>query len=334
MSETPQVEEIKTEAEKTDSAISPDGYVQIPIIGIQIEREVFPWVVAGILCSFVLGWSFLQALPAIWFDEEGYYSHGILVPFMTLAVIYMRREQIRSQPVSSSPWGIPILLVGLSLVLSGRVIDNISLAAFGFILCLIGGVYFAFGNKIGRITLTPLLFLIFMMPFLGFIIDTTTNPLQLISTRIAEKMLLIVGFQVDIPASNPTLIILGSGYDMMVGGPCSGFKLILSLAAFTIFFVMISNLGLWKNLVLFALAIPLALFVNGLRIMLIGVVGNMGMVNPDGWMSMKLREWGGKEDIGMVFHDYSGYLTLIVCFVILHYIVKFLEGKQPNEKPS
>jgi exosortase/archaeosortase family protein len=54
------------------------------------------------------------------------------------------------------------------------------------------------------------------------------------------------------------------------------------------------------NLIFAASILPLALFINGLRIALIGVVGNA---------------WG--PEAGAQFHDYSGYITLILCFFIL-----------------
>lgn len=319
--------------------LSPDGEgekypdeVIIPILGIRLPRAIFPWLIIALFSALLLGWSFLTSLPPMWFDEEGYYSHGILVPFMTLAVIYMRRDQIRKQPIGSSWLGFAVMLIGLGMVLEGRSIGNMSISGFGFILSLIGGVYFAFGKHIGRICLAPFLFLIFMMPFLGYIIDLTTNRLQIMSTVVASKMLSLVGFQNMIPDGFPTLILMDH-YELNIGGPCSGFKLILSLTAFTTFFVMISSLGLWKDIFLFAITIPLALLINGLRIMLIGIVGEYGTINPGAWWAVKMRELGKNSDVGLVFHDYSGYITLIVCFIILHYTVKLLE-RRPSVAPA
>ncbi|MCL6624243.1 MAG: exosortase/archaeosortase family protein, partial [Fimbriimonadales bacterium] len=172
---------------------------------------------------------------------------------------------------------------------------------------------------VARHLLGPLLFLVFMMPVLGWFIDNFTNPLQVISTRIAEKMLNIAGFQTAISPVYPTRIDMNN-YTLIVGGPCSGFKLILALTAFAVFFLMISKMSWWRSLVFIALILPLALFINGLRIMLIGVVGENGSHPLFSW----LRNYG--DDPGLVFHDYSGYITLIVCFLILNVIVKYLEG--------
>jgi exosortase len=318
-----------------DGALVASNEVEIPLIGIKLPRDVVPWLVAGLAAMLLMGWFFLSKLPDVWFDEEGYYSHGLLIPFMTMAAIYMRREKLRAEPVGTSKIGLVIMLLGLLALVASRMIENLSLGNFSFMVTLIGACYFAFGSKVSRHLVGPLLFLIFMMPVLGFLIDIWTNPLQIASTRIAEKMLNVVGYDTDMSAAQPTVIHMNN-YTLNVGGPCSGFKLILSLTAFTAFFVMISKLGWKKNLTLFALSLPLALFINGLRIMLIGVVGEgqtsfTPVISP---FASWLRGYG--EDAGMVFHDYSGYGTLLICFVILHFIVRALEGKEkkPDAEPA
>jgi exosortase len=313
-----------------DGSVVAVDEVEIPLIGVKLPRNVLPWIVAGLASMLLMGWFFLSKLPDVWFDEEGYYSHGLLIPFMTMAAIYMRRDKLKAEPLGTSIIGLILLILGLLALAAARMIDNLSLGNFAFMLTLIGGAYFAFGAKVSKHLLGPLLFLIFMMPVLGWLIDIWTNPLQIASTRIAEKMLNIVSYSTDMSLAQPTVIHMNN-YTLNVGGPCSGFKLILSLTAFTAFFVMISKLGWKKNLLLFALTLPLALFINGLRIMLIGVVGEAqttyaAVLTP---FANWLRNYG--DDAGMVFHDYSGYGTLLICFVILHFIVRALEGKEKKE---
>jgi exosortase/archaeosortase family protein len=92
--------------------------------------------------------------------------------------------------------------------------------------------------------------------------------------------------------------------------PCSGLKLLLALTAFTIFFVLIARLKWWANLLALGMIPVLAILINGLRIALIGVVGDT---------------WG--QDAGMTFHDYSGYITLIICFMILFKIFRWMGWK-------
>ncbi len=369
--------------EKTQPVLNkpatPEGYTALPL-GITLPSPMVPWLLVGIIATLLLGWTFLRTLPETWFHEEGYYSHGILVPFMALAIIYMRRDQISKEPLGSSWFGAVVVFMGLAALIVGRRLDNASMQSAGFIACLIGGSFFAFGKQIARHLFGPLMFLVFMVPVLGYLIDATTNPLQLISTNIANKMLNIVGYNTFIAPAYPTLVQMDN-YSLNVGGPCSGFKLILSLTAFTVFFVMFCNLGRFKSTILalfsafvgiaaafvlrnkvnnetilflmwlatmtgtysllayltktswadsrgsfliFFVNPILALFINGLRIMLIGVVGENSGSSMISWM----YKYG--DDPGMVFHDWSGYITLVICFIVLNYITKFVEGKKSD----
>ncbi|MER3466942.1 MAG: hypothetical protein C4340_07675, partial [Armatimonadota bacterium] len=190
--------------------------MHVPLLGVEIERALLPGIGLCLGAVLVLGWSFLTELPRFWFGEEGYYSHGLLVPFMSIAVFYMRREALAKAEKGSSIAGFIGLLLGALLFLSGRLIDNLSIQAGAFILMLVGGTYYVFGAKVGRLTLGPILFLIFMMPALGWIIDATTNPLQIMSTKIATKMLNIVGYQTYVSPINPTFVDMNS-YSFQVG---------------------------------------------------------------------------------------------------------------------
>jgi len=307
--------------------------VEIPLIGVKLPRASVPWLLAGLVAMLWMGWFFLKGLPEVWFDEEGYYSHGLLIPFMAMAAIYMRRDKIRQETVSSSRFGLVVMLVGLLALVASAIIDNLSLGGFFFMVTVLGACLYVFGKGVTKHLVGPILFLIFMLPVLGWLIDIWTNPLQIASTHIAEKMLNIVGYRTDMSGAQPTVVHMNN-YTLNVGGPCSGFKLILSLTAFTAFFVMISRLGWKKNLLLFAITLPLALFINGLRIMLIGVVGEgqtsfTPLISP---FATWLTNYG--DDAGMVFHDYSGYGTLLICFVILHFIVRALEPKQTKDEKN
>jgi exosortase/archaeosortase family protein len=63
----------------------------------------------------------------------------------------------------------------------------------------------------------------------------------------------------------------------------------------------------WSNLAMIALIVPLGLIINGLRIALIGMVG----------------DYNGKEAAN-TFHDWSGWITLVICFIILSRIARIL----------
>ena len=152
----------------------------------------------------------------------------------------------------------------------------------------------------------PVFYLLFALPIWSGFVNNYTNPLQTYSTDVAFFLLQLFGSAHKV---NSTDILVGSFW-LNVGVPCSGLKLVLAITAFTCFFVLIGGLRFWANVLMFAAIIPLCLFINGLRIALIGVVGHA---------------YG--DEAGMTFHDYSGYITLIVCFFILFKFARILGWK-------
>jgi exosortase len=158
------------------------------------------------------------------------------------------------------------------------------------------------------LALSPsILYLLFALPIWTGFIDNYTNKLQVVSTKVASIILSGVGYQVY--QAQPTELMLDN-FELNVAVPCSGLKLLVAVTAFTVFFMLIARLRWWANAIMLASVLPLCLFINGLRIGLIGIVG----------------EESGRA-AGLAFHDYSGYITLLVCFFILFKFARVLGWK-------
>jgi exosortase len=256
---------------------------------------------------FALFWGLFKDLPALWFGEDGYYSHGILVPFISMYVIYRWWPSLKTVEVKPAYFAIIPLLAVLYFVRASVAFFVHPVSSVLLVVTLLFSIAFVGGWRWMLAVAIPTIYLAFALPIWNMAITFYTNPLQVLSTRVAEKMLFWSGFN---PQREGNIIYL-EHYTLDVGVPCSGLKLVLALYAFTIFFAMIANLRWWANAILILLIpLPLALFINGLRIALIGVVGvNYG------------------SEAGHSFHDYSGYITLLICFFVLFKIFRWLGWK-------
>lgn len=264
----------------------------------------------GVVFAVGLGlffWPLIQFLPKLWGSADGYFSHGYLIPAISGYIVYKWWPRLRTIPVRPS-WLALVLLLGVLWVSKIAVYASIdAIMSLGFLATVLLGIAFVAGWRWMAALTLPTLYLAFAMPLWTMAIDTYTNPLQRYSTKVAFALLQVFGFEPF--RENETTIMLNH-FTLDVGVPCSGLKLVLALAAFTAFFVLIANLRWWGNVLMVAFLLPLALFINGLRIMLIGVVGDM---------------YG--SEAGHKFHDYSGYITLIVCFFVLFKIARWLGWK-------
>lgn len=259
---------------------------------------------AGLTLTY---WSLLRILPNIYNSPDGYYSHGWIVPVISAYIVYRWWPRLKTIPVKPSWVPIVLLIPLLYVTRLAYVTDFVFALSFAMMFTILLGIWFVAGVRWMFALALPVLYLGFGLPLWTMAIDNYTNPLQIYSTKVAFQMLQMMGFEPYMQSSNKVLL---ANFSLDVGVPCSGLKLVLAVTAFTVFFMLIGGLRWWANLIMIAFVLPLCLFINGLRIALIGVVGDM---------------YG--SDAGHAFHDYSGYLTLIVCFVILFRVARWLGWK-------
>lgn len=271
-------------------------------------------VIFTALTAIVLGgylyvaYSKLDALGiAIWMST---------VLFVGSPIIWLAKKAINAvAPVDKNPAvrvTASILLGGMLALFLFATFISVSGSFWNFssvflIISICLALWAILGARIAAYLILPVAYLIFALPVWGSLIDGYTNPLQLMSTKVAFGIL--KALQMNPFQSDPTIIRLNQ-FTLDVGIPCSGMKLMLAVSAFTALFTMIGELKLWANQLMFAIALPFCLFINGLRISLIGVVGDM---------------YGAEA--GHQFHDYSGYITVVLCFVLLLRFARILGWK-------
>lgn len=261
-------------------------------------------VAAGLAACF---WPLWPRLIDLWNSEDGYYSHGPIVPLISVFIIYKWWPRIKDTPVKFGAAGIPFLLALLFVMYPANASKIEGLMALGLMAVVAVSVWIVAGWSWMWKLAAPIAYLAFGLPLWTTIINNTTNPLQQVSTSVAYQLLKLSGFFVY--QSDPTVIYMNN-FQLNVEVACSGLKLLLALTAFTVFFVLIARLKMVANIIALALVPVFAILVNGLRIALIGVVG---------------ETWG--HDAGMKFHDYSGYITLILCFIVLFKIFRLMGWK-------
>jgi exosortase len=261
-------------------------------------------LVAGVGLAF---WPLFRWLPSVWFGDDTYYAHGAVVPICCGLLLWDRWPTLKNLPIK--PSNLALIPIGL-LLFVGWVANRTDMRTFQsiiLVLILMAGVWFVAGKKWLLATAIPIGYLAFGLPIFDRIVDTYTLWIQKASTELSFlilKLLQLNPYRLD--ASS----ILVDRFPLNIGVACSGMKLLLAVFSITVFFMLIAKLKWWGNVILLSCVIPLALLVNSLRIVLIGVVGS---------------SWGA--DAGHKFHDYSGYLSLVISFLLLLKLTKVLGWK-------
>jgi exosortase len=300
-----------------------------------------------------------------WFLPNSYYSHGPLVPFIAAFMVWANRKRIAAIEIKPTWLGLLLIVPVIPIFVFGRWTTSSALCSISFFSFAVGAMLLLTGPKMTKLMLFPILYLAFMVPLPATLLDEATLKIQLKSTTVATYMLNLTGYDVIQNGSE----IHGSDLPepLVVGAPCSGFRLLISLLTFTAFFIYMINdptwkrawentsslvlrrvyailfgafgmlylgtisylfagklmvvagalAGLifaiflpWKKWLLLFLSFPLSLFVNSLRITMIGYAGI----------------WTGTVEAMHKFHDWSGYLGLLICFAILFGIARLIKA--------
>lgn len=247
-----------------------------------------------------------------WWAEESYYSHGILIPFMSAFVIWFNWNRIRKERVEPSAWGLALLIPAILMEFVGHRSALPSIAGLTLPIALVGMSLILFGKGLTREFTFPLLFLYFMCVPPTQYMTKVSFKIQMLSTTWATLGLKLIGLSA---VQSGTQISLPN-IQVFVGAPCSGFRMLIALVAFTTFFAYMKKGPMWGRLSLIAMVIPLSFVANSVRVLMIALVG----------------EFMG-EDAMHSFHDYSGYIVLIVAFAILIQFAKVVKCRDFKSMP-
>ncbi|MFC5050687.1 exosortase/archaeosortase family protein [Rubritalea spongiae] len=233
------------------------------------KSEVIPWMVDS-------------------WNERNDLLHGYAVPFLFVAFCYSAVRPIKAEGESSGWFGIPVLLFGLLLfVASVRTIQP-RLALIGLPFLIAGGSIFVLGWKKGRHLLFPAFFWWFAIPVPG--LNQMTNHLQVFVTQACYYVGTGVGMDLINTGNN---IHSGSNkWDFNIAEGCSGVRSLMALVMIAAIYAYYTQKELWKKAVVFASALPLALFGNFCRVFTILV----------------LAELGYEDFAANAYHDFSGLL--------------------------
>ncbi|HMP89029.1 MAG TPA: exosortase/archaeosortase family protein [Kiritimatiellia bacterium] len=268
------------------------------------------------LDSKVFGKSALTWMVERWTDDIEYggdYSHGWLIPVMSIYVIWTRRKELSAASKSISYAGLAVVVGCLLLHWLGAKAQQTRLSLFALVGLTWGIPFYLCGWQVARQLIFPCAFLIFCIPF-NFL-DSVTHPLRIFATEVSAILLSGVGIPVE--ASGARLHSLAQGgFDLDVADACSGIRSLIAITALTAIYANITQRTAWKQWAIFFMSIPLAIVGNIVRIFTTGIVA----------------EAFGTDLAMQLYHDFSGFIIFMVVFILLISIGSMLERNWYEEK--
>ena len=257
-----------------------------------------------------------------WHDSAAYgadYSHGWLIPFVSLAALWFRRRQLRAAPKATAWGGLAFVAAALLLHWVGARIQQPRLSLLSLMLLLWAIPFTLYGAAVARWLVFPCGYLAFCIP-LNFM-SSLAFPLRMLAASTATGVLNGLGVATQRSGSAIYFASYG-GFGLDVADPCSGLRSLLALMALGAAYAYFTQHGLLRQWALFALSMPIAVLANILRIVTIGLVA---------------QSLGHRRAL-TVYHDYSGYLIFVVATAMMIAVGQLLQRRQavvpPRPPPS
>lgn len=263
-------------------------YVMFQYLGNTVEdvnsRSAFQWMIAR------------------WGDKISFggadYSHGYLIPFVSLGIIWYKRRAYMEATKKICTWGLAVIVLALFMHWVGAKMQQTRVSLMALILLLWGVPLYFLGWQVAKLLIFPCAYLIFCIP-LNFL-DALSFPLRLTAASFATGILNGLGIEA-VRNGSGIYSTAGGGFRFDVADPCSGLRSLLAMTALTAVYAYLTQKTLVKKWALFCASIPLAVAGNIARIITVALVA----------------EAFGEDLATGLYHDYSGYVVFSVAIIMM-----------------
>lgn len=269
------------------------------------------FAVAVVLIQLVLLYHGIAAkLVTDWYELPDA-SHGFLIPFFSLFLVWDRRKRLQSTPVAPSWGGLLLVLPGLFLLLVGVLGADLFLSRISFLVLVAGLVVLLFGWALLKEVRFALLVMLLAIPLPTLVLNQITFPLQLLVSRMSSAMLPLAG----VPVLRDGNVIQLASMKLEVAEACSGIRSLVSLFTVAVLFGYFMERSPARRVVLALASIPIAVLANAARIFGTGLC---------------VQYWNPDKAVGF-FHEFSGWLMFLVsmvCLYVVHAAMQIADRKR------
>lgn len=261
-------------------------------------------IIAGII--FILAYlPTMMWMQTRWFADDSYYSHGILVPFVSAFLIWQKKDELKRLRFKESPWGLRLIIAGAILFLIAAILRINFVSGFSMLIVFYGLVLFFYGSAVFKKIAFPLFFIVFMFPLPEVAITNISFRMKMFAAQWATYSLNKMG----ILAIREGSVIKMRTSQVVVEDVCSGLRSLISLTALGSIFAYWMKAPMWRRIALFLCTIPIAIITNMCRVVFLSFVSEV---------------WGAQYTHGFV-HDASGFMVFGIAFLLLYAAGKILE---------
>jgi exosortase len=288
--------------------------------------KLSPLLVFSILGAISLAtwWGPLTSSFALALHDEQY-THILLILPISAALIFLDWKPLGWKPPGPSTGlsvtvgsTFPIIAVLMTAIVRWGAVAlpsdvQLSVNMLAVVVWWIAAFVVCFGTNAFRRALFPLCFLFWMVPFPGFLLNPIVSLLQQGSAAAAHLLFAAAG----VPVEQRGVLLHIPGLTVEVARECSSIRSSSMLIVTTMVLAQLLLRSPWRKALVVAVAIPLSIAKNGLRIFAIAMLATR--VDPS-FLTGRLHRQGG-----IIFF----LVALAAIFLVL-----WIERRGEEEKPE
>jgi len=259
-----------------------------------------------IITLILFAFLYLPIVPPLvreWISVDDY-SHGFLIPFISLYFLWHKRDDLKNTPVSPSWAGIVFIVAGLALYFAARIGYQFFLQCLSAFIVLFGIIYVNAGRQMAKKVSFAIAYLVFMIPLPQLVYNTVTFHMRLLSTKLAYAVIKLLGAT----ATRDGNIINLPTCSLVVANPCSGLRGLIVLMAASLAIGYIFQTDIRKRIILFISALLISILMNTARLVATAVAVDM------------LEAF----DVPASVHNATGIIAVMIGLAILFWISEML----------
>jgi exosortase len=229
----------------------------------------------------------------------------MLLPPLALYIAWQNRNNTFELPARGDSRGLLLIAFACFTFLLGKLATEFFMMRMAFVLMLAGMIWTFWGVARLRSLGWPLVLLATMVPLPAIVYKSLAAPLQLLASDIAAQIAQALGISVFRDGN----VIQLAGTSLGVAEACSGLNSLSALVVGAVLLAYLLCTGTLSRIIICAVAIPLSIAVNILRVAGTAI----------------LADYNQEFALGF-YHSFSGWLVFVAGFGLLYGIASALHA--------
>jgi len=230
-------------------------------------------------------------------------SYGMLIPPVAFYIAYMRRRMLFAIPAQRDGRGLWLIGLACLLLIGGNLSAEFFLSRISMVLLTAALTWTFWGARRLSELRFPLILLATMVPLPALVYNAVAAPLQLFASAAATTVAQWAGVSMFRQGN----VIQLASTSLGVAEACSGLQSLSALLVASLIVGFVENGSILGRGLLFLIAVPLAIFVNVLRIAGTAMLADHHLEFAIGF-----------------YHSFSGWLIFVIGFGSLWLLGKAL----------